>query len=1151
MSTIRRSLLFSSFLTLLLMWSASAVALGLSAVITSTTALCYDNGSMTVTPSGGTGPYTLTLLSGPTDPNITYPVTLSAGLTTFSGLPAGSYSIQVTDASGNTTTVTGTVPGSYQFPSLSFNIVNGNIIASGSGGRAPFSYSISSTGSNSGFGPSQSSDTFSHICPGLYWIRVTDSCGNIYTDEVDYADTINANISCDNFSKGTLNVTASGGTAPYTYTIGSMTNTTGNFSGLPSYFSDSLVITDACGVRFVEYITPPMLDLVEHCPFDSVIYLSGLNFPFSPDMFTFICTNCVPPQTVTLPYNSPIGPDALFAHQPPGLNYNIVILSSACGGDTIQHPPISISSDIEIGTTYLSCRSVQVTVTGGSVPIIVDSFVLSYVAYGPTIEWNTTGLFENLPDSTYLVTAYIGNLCNDTPRAPITIPYFGSGCYTLMKDASCQNTWEYSTNSILPERYSLIISGNSVASIPGPNANANFYGLTPGTSYTLVSDSGCTEILTTPPASAPVISVVSYLPCVGQPVIQFNGSAFTYCSNSNVTLGSEVLVKVFYGDSLIYDFDTYTSSPIIANITQSGWYHYTIYTVNSGDTSSALKYDTICPIDTGSVFMDNTQVPYLYSSVGLVCDTATVIDSILYHVYGGSAPYTVEIPGYDTTTLTTNTGVFPTHQPGTYTMIVYDNCGISRSMTFAVVDTCSGCPYAVITLPDTASCAGDTVQLVSTSIQGKTYQWYVNGQLYSLSKDTFLISGAGGNTISLIVISSTGCADTAYAHTTDTCNGCPYPSISMPDTLYCVGDTVTLTSGSIGGISYLWSVNGQAYSSAMDTIYIVTAQGDDAITLSVTSATACTRSETISINVLAPYVINLGPDTTYCGAFNRQLSTGISSTVWSTGQTAAQIIVDTPGTYTADASNRCGNTSASIVLTEKPIPVVSLGNDTTLCQGGLVILNAGDPGDTYIWSDSSKGQTLSVSESGTYVVTVTQNGCSASSGVIVTFLHIPVPFSLGKDTTICSIYPLLLEAYQPDAYYLWNTGSTQAFMYVDQSGEYVVTDSNKCGKATDSINVTVDYCTCIVQIPTAFSPNHDGHNDTYGAIAPCIPLDFLLEIYDRWGQKLFTSNYINTRWDGTYHGHDQPLGVYVYVMKYTDPYTNKSYTQSGNVTLVR
>ncbi|MCW3126676.1 MAG: hypothetical protein JWO03_2334 [Bacteroidetes bacterium] len=1145
------TLLYISFLTIFLLYPGGISASGISATTSSTPSICSNDGTLTVNPSGGASPYTLTLLSGPVIPNNTYPVVLATGLFTFGGLPSGTFTIVVTDNVGISDTLTGSVGGNYQFPSLAFNIASiGTIIATVTGGRPPFQYTLSSTGSNTGFGPYQTSDTFTNLCPGNYWIRVIDSCGNIYTNEVTFTNTITATIHCMNFFQGALDVTAAGGTPPYTYSLAGVTNTSGNFTTLPAYFSGNLLITDACGVQFGEYIAPPVPNFTETCPPDSVIYLSGFSYPISPTTLTFSCIDCTPPQSVTLPYDTPIGTVALFPHQAPSTNYNIVVTSTACGGDTLRPAHPAISSDIILSVVFLSCRSFQATVTNNGSPVAVDSFVLTYVQYGPTFEANTTGLFEQLPDSNYVLTAYIGSLCGDTPRTSIHIPYFPAGCYTLMRDATCHNAWEYSIFSTTFERYSLVIAPGDT--VPSAAYNrANFYNLAPATSYRLISDSGCAEQITSPPAASPAVSVVAYLPCVGQPVIKFIGTSYTYCGGSNIPLSSVIRIHLTYADSVIYDGYAPTSVPIVVNINGPGYYHYEVYAANLNDTSYALRFDTICPVDTGTVFMNNVQIPYLLSNVGFVCDTDTHVDTIFYQVYGGSAPYTVEIPGYDTTTLLTNTGIFPTRSAGTYTMIVYDDCGISRSVTFDIVDTCSDCPFAAVSIPDTFQCAGDTVHLISTSIHAATYQWFINGQLYSTSPDTIYFSGAVGNTIMLRVASASGCADSVTIHTSDTCGGCPYAAISLPDTLHCVGDVVSLTSASLGGVSYLWLIDGQPYSPAEDTVYTVQTTGTFIITLQVTSLTDCVKSTDTHINVSAPFTFDLPPDTVYCGPFSRVLTTGVGTTTWSTGQSGSGIVVDVAGTYTATASNRCGTTSSTIIIGEKPVPVVNLGPDTLVCHGGAVLLNAGNPGATYHWQDGSVTQAITAHTTDNYEVSVTRNGCTGTDAVRVTFINAPVPFSLGADTTICNGYPLLLEAYQPYVYSYWNTGSTQSYIHVEQSGIYVVVDSNICGRQTDSITVTVEFCTCKVIIPTAFSPNADGLNDTYGAIAPCIPTNFIFRIFDRWGELLFTSNYIKDRWDGTYQNRGCPLGVYVYTLQYTDIYTNISYFQSGNVTLMR
>src|SRR6202008_3034580 len=89
---------------------------------------------------------------------------------------------------------------------------------------------------------------------------------------------------------------------------------------------------------------------------------------------------------------------------------------------------------------------------------------------------------------------------------------------------------------------------------------------------------------------------------------------------------------------------------------------------------------------------------------------------------------------------------------------------------------------------------------------------------------------------------------------------------------------------------------------------------------------------------------------------------------------------------------------------------VNLGNDTTLCNGQSLTLDAGNPGATYVWQDGSTAQTLTVTQTGTYSVAVNAGGCNTSHDTIqVTFTNGNVNVNLGNDTAICSGQPLSLD----------------------------------------------------------------------------------------------------------------------------------------------
>lgn len=87
-----------------------------------------------------------------------------------------------------------------------------------------------------------------------------------------------------------------------------------------------------------------------------------------------------------------------------------------------------------------------------------------------------------------------------------------------------------------------------------------------------------------------------------------------------------------------------------------------------------------------------------------------------------------------------------------------------------------------------------------------------------------------------------------------------------------------------------------------------------------------------------------------------------------------------------------------------------------------------------------------------------------------------------------------------------------------------------------------------IQIPSAFTPNGDGLNDTFGMLAEGIE-EMNLVIYNRWGEIVFKSTNANDRWDGTYRGTPAPSGVYGYELAAKNA-NRESIVKKGNVTLI-
>ncbi len=229
---------------------------------------------------------------------------------------------------------------------------------------------------------------------------------------------------------------------------------------------------------------------------------------------------------------------------------------------------------------------------------------------------------------------------------------------------------------------------------------------------------------------------------------------------------------------------------------------------------------------------------------------------------------------------------------------------------------------------------------------------------------------------------------------------------------------------------------------------------------------------------------------------------------------------------------------------------IHLGNDTTLCSGATLLLDATTPGATYLWQDGSTNSTFLASGAGTYWVTVNDNGCIASDTIVLDYATLPT-VDLGHDTTLCQGQYLLLNASAPNATYLWQDGTTSSTFQVHTGGQYHVTVAHRCGTVSDTLYVQDEVCECYVYLPNAFTPNNDGYNDHFTPLFDCLFNHYQLMVFDRWGNLLFTSDVPDHGWDGTYQNKAVPPGVYAYVVHYSNRFNEAIVTQHGHVTVVR
>ncbi len=240
-------------------------------------------------------------------------------------------------------------------------------------------------------------------------------------------------------------------------------------------------------------------------------------------------------------------------------------------------------------------------------------------------------------------------------------------------------------------------------------------------------------------------------------------------------------------------------------------------------------------------------------------------------------------------------------------------------------------------------------------------------------------------------------------------------------------------------------------------------------------------------------------------------------------------------------------------------------NSASICSGESVTLYA-TGGASYQWSTGSHADSIIVSPTNTtsYIVTGTNAGCSGTASARVTVVPKPKagfdydPRSAGAMDPVITFTD---RSSSDVTYWSWNFGDgntvsslakSQVHGYSKNDSSYVVTllvrNAANCESSiTHTITINKEFT---FYMPNAFSPNNDDLNDEFGPKGNGIE-NFRLSIFDRWGMLIFTSNELNTNWNGNVKGGAiAQQDVYVWKVKLTDV-LKREHNLIGRVTLVR
>ncbi len=311
---------------------------------------------------------------------------------------------------------------------------------------------------------------------------------------------------------------------------------------------------------------------------------------------------------------------------------------------------------------------------------------------------------------------------------------------------------------------------------------------------------------------------------------------------------------------------------------------------------------------------------------------------------------------------------------------------------------------------------------------------------------THQFANPGIYNITLIIQSSDGCLDSiTYPLTIH-----PNPIVSGgPDLTICQGQNTTLIGA--GATTYTWDqgvIDGIAFTPSTTNNYVVTG----------TNAFGCIATDSILVQVNPLPQLTLSGTTTTCFGDPISLNaTGAASITWN-----PIIVNNTPfipaqsGFYVATGTSLGCTAIDSIFVTVNPLPILLAGNDTTVCLGESIQLNA-QGASNYTWNPNvNNGIPFIPMNSATYTLTGTLLGCSATDSLVVTVNPLP-NISAGPDQIICLGSGVTLSG-SGGISYQWNNGviNNQVFNPTNTSVYTVTgTDINGC-QQNDQVLVTVN-----------------------------------------------------------------------------------------------
>lgn len=1084
-------------------------------------------------------------------------IQLAQGQDTLAGLCPGTYLVQVLNAAGCATVDTARiVPSQVILPNLSttpvscYNLCDGTATVGPTGGTAPYTFTWSPAP-----GGGQNTPQATGLCPGVYHVTIADTtgCDTVVSVLITAPQPLAVGaqvtqVSCNGTCDGSIVLSPSGGNGFYSYVWSPLPpsgpGSNGAFNLCPGNWSVTVADLNGCDTTLTFTITEP--DTLTATTSSTLSTCSICNG-----------TASVIPAGGTAPYmitwlqgGATIGMDSTVTDLCAGLYTVRIVDDHGC----MVEMPVPVS---DVGGETVTTTDFNLTC-----PDHCDGEVTAtFDCTEPTcsIAWyDASGNGLSQPSNT------LSNLCAGTYFVQVTN---GLGCTTIDTASVIAPATIVANLSTTPVTCAGDCDGTATV---GPTGGAGGYeydwdlgtGTAQGTPQVVDLCAGAYSVTITDQAGCSItqdVLILSPLPITATAVlvpITCNGA----CDGSITVMGQGGT------GTLTYQWSPEPGAGQGTN-TATGLCADT-WSVTITDTHGCDTTFTLTITDPPVLTVDLTHTDNVCFND---CVATAHVD-----VAGGAAPYAITWTAPDGTVLDQDVQDVFGLCGGDHLVTVTDAHGCSVATPFTVV---TGAPIEANLAFLGESCNGPCDGSASVAPTGGTGSGYSYNWLPGDpdGQGTTQVSNLCPGNWTVTISDGAGC-DTTYAFTIT-----PFMPITPVATVQqvicngaCDGSIDLAVTGGVGNLTYVWTPEpgiGQGTASVGQLC-------PDNWSVTITDAVGCDTTISYSITeppaltVITDDVVSASCNTANDGAISISITGGAPdyTTEWigpdgyaSNDEDISSLL---PGTYevTVTDLNNCQTTSTIVVVALNSV-VADAGPDRVECSGVMITLDAtaSQGASTYEWSDGQGGiiGTDPVIDLGvlfdgtyTYVLNVADGVCSDVDTLVITVLPTPIA-DAGDDRSIYLQGTTELggsPAGPPGSTFTWQPDSLLDHADVPNPTAtlsattwFILTVVGPDGCVSlDSVLVTI---VPEVKVPSGFTPNGDGHNDTWVLDFTTLFPSIEVQVFSRWGEPLFRSVGYAVPWDGKYDGKFVPIGTYYYVIELHDPRFPEALT--GPLTVIR